>query len=118
VPSRPVKRVQPGPAEPVEVQILGESSIDILHARDVSVGGLGVYVSHGFRGCKLEDEVDLVITLPRTRTFAAKGVIRHVTGGPEISGYFGVQFTQITPEHRATIQEYVERCSRSRRAQG
>ncbi len=111
-PPRPYKRVQPTPGEPVEVQILSEGSIDILHARDVSVGGLGVYVPHGFEGCKIEEEVDLVVTLPQTRTFSAKGVIRHVTGVAEISGYFGVEFTQIRAEHRAAIQEYVHRRSR------
>jgi c-di-GMP-binding flagellar brake protein YcgR len=104
--------VHPTSAEPVEVQILSESSIDILHARDVSIGGVGIYVSHGFEGCKIDEEVDLVITLPETRTFQAKGVIRHVTGSPELTGYFGVEFTRIAPENRALIQEYVSRQSR------
>jgi c-di-GMP-binding flagellar brake protein YcgR len=108
-PIRPYRRVQPPPSEPIEVQILSETSIDILHARDISIGGVGVYVPHGFRGCKIEDELDLVITLPRTRTFSAKGVIRHVTGVPDLSGYFGVEFTYVAPEHRALIQEYVNR---------
>ena len=30
------------------MQIIGGNSIDILHARDISETGLGVFVSHGF----------------------------------------------------------------------
>ena len=73
------QRRRPSKSEPVEVQIIGGNSIDILHARDISATGLGVFVPHGFEGCDLDQEVELVITLPGTRTFMARGVIRHVT---------------------------------------
>ena len=42
------QRRKPSKSEPVEVQIIGGNSIDILHARDISETGLGVFVSHGF----------------------------------------------------------------------
>lgn len=105
--ARPSRRVRPPKDRPVEVQIMGANSLDILHARDLSPSGVGVYVPHGFDGCDIDEEVELVITLPRTRTFMAKGVIRHVTRRDEPEAYFGVQFTQISAQHRAQITAFM-----------
>ena len=104
---RQAPRVRPLAAK-VRVQILGRSSIDVLLARDMSVTGLGVFVPHGFAACDLESEVELVITLPGTRTFMAHGRIKHQTATGEPSEYFGVEFTRLDEVHRTRIAEYVE----------
>ena len=90
---------------------MGSNSLDILRARDISLTGLGVYVSHGFEGCDVNSEVELVITLPRTRTFVCKGVIRHVSSEGEPGQYFGVEFTRVTDGNRAKIREYITRAA-------
>ena len=109
---RPVTRVRPLPSEPVEVQIMGPSSLDIVNARDVSESGLGVYVPHAFAGCDLSAELELVITLPRCRSFMARGVIKHVTSEDQPAGYFGVEFTGLSAQNRARLRAYVEGVSR------
>ena len=102
------QRRKPSKSDPVEVQIIGGNSIDILHARDISATGLGVFVPHGFDECDLDEEVELVITLPETRTFMARGVIRHVTNRDHPEQYFGVEFTQIDQRHRNQVLAYVQ----------
>ena len=53
------------------------------------------------------DLIQFAPSLPKTRPFMARGVIRHVTqnGGP--SEYFGVEFTDLRDSHRAQIEAYV-----------
>lgn len=86
---------------------MGSGTLDILRARDISATGVGVYVSHRFDGCDIDCEVELVITLPRCRSFLARGVIRHVTRSGEPAEYFGVEFTQLRDEHRESLRRYV-----------
>ncbi len=105
---RPSERVQPLPDAPVEVQIMLPGSLDIVHARDVSVTGLGVYVPHGFVGCDIASEVELVVTLPGERSFMARGVIRHVTSKNEPAGYCGVEFRGLSDRNRARLGAYVD----------
>jgi c-di-GMP-binding flagellar brake protein YcgR len=104
---RPTARVRPPRSEPIVVHITGSNSIDILAARDISQSGLGVYVPHRFEGCDLDSEVGLVITLPSTKAFVARGVIKHRTDAGESSAFFGVEFTRITDAHRELIDCYI-----------
>jgi len=84
---------------------MGGSFRDTLRARDVSVGGIGVRVPHEFAGCDLQDAVDLIVKLPGRRPFKARGVIRHITTQAAL---FGIEFTTISDEARATVVAYVE----------
>lgn len=104
------QRVLPLPKEPVEVQIMGLGTLDVLHARNVSRSGLGVYVHHRFEGLDLAMPVELVVTLPGGRPFLAVGVIRHVTEDGAIdAGHFGLEFTALADSARQALSEYVDR---------
>jgi hypothetical protein len=98
--------VRPDPATPVRVDIMGNGFLEVLGARDVSVGGLGISVPHDFAGCDTDSAVELIITLGRTRPFKTRGVIRHNTraGADHV---FGIQFTSLTPEQVQLIEAYV-----------
>ncbi|MCG8588312.1 MAG: PilZ domain-containing protein [Proteobacteria bacterium] len=101
-------RVRPSRERPIQVQIMGRGSLDVLNARDISLTGLSIYVSHGFDGCDLEGEVQLVVTLPDTSAFIALGVVRHQTvRSEEPMGYFGVEFTELSDRNRARIRDYI-----------
>ncbi len=103
---RPPKRAEPRPDQPVTVQIMGSGFLDVLAVRDISARGVGVHVSHCFEGCRLDDTVDLVITLPRERPFLARGRIAHRTkSGDE---FFGVEFTEISRADSRRIRQYVK----------
>lgn len=104
---RPAPRVRPLAAQPVEIQVMGTGTLDVLHARDISTSGVGIYVPHRFRGCDIDSEVELVVTLPKRRPFLTRGVIRHVTRHGEPTEYFGVEFTDLRDAHRKQIQAYV-----------
>ena len=110
-PTRSETRVSPSAGAPVEVQIMGPGRLDVLNARNVSQTGIGVYVPHGFVGCDLEAEVELVITLPSERSFLARGLIKHHTDGGSEGHHFGLVFTEISQEHRAVIRSYVRSMS-------
>ena len=109
--SRKHLRVDADPTAPIRVDIMGRGFLDVLHARDISVGGLGIRVAHGFAGCDIHSEVELIITLGRARPFKAVGVIRH-SSQSERAHVFGVEFKVLTAEQRAAIDEYIRVCLR------
>ena len=100
------QRVVPLRLAPVEVQVMGRGSLDVLRARNVSTTGLGIFVSHGFEGIDLAQEVELVVTLPGRKPFLAMGVIKHVTESEEAQ-HFGVEFTALAGSHRQALEQYV-----------
>lgn len=87
---------------------MGEESLNILHARDISPSGLGVHVPHGFDPSDLGSVLDLIVTLPGGRSFMAKGVVRH---REHVDSYnlFGVEFTELKPVHREEIRRFIGR---------
>ncbi len=106
--SQVAQRFTPLPAHPVEVQIVGHNSIDILRARDVSMTGISVFVPHRFEGYDIDSEVELVITLPEQRSFLLGGRIRHSTDHADVSHFFGLHFTRVTSEIRERLQAYLD----------
>jgi c-di-GMP-binding flagellar brake protein YcgR len=87
---------------------MGDGFLDVVRARDISAGGLSVYVPHDFAGCNLQASVELVVKLPRSRAFMARGVVRHLSAEAESRHYFGVEFTDVPSERRAEIEAYVQ----------
>lgn len=100
-------RVVPLRSAPVEVQIMGRGSLDVLRARNVSATGLGVYVPHGFAGIDLSHEVELVVTLPGVRSFLARGIVRHVTDSDDDARHFGIELTSLADKDRESLLAYV-----------
>lgn len=100
-------RVRPDPQRPVEVQVMGPGFIDVLHARDVSESGLGIFVPHGFAGCDVKQGVDLIVKLPDKPSFSAAAVLRHRTTEGSRS-FFGVELTRVSDRARQALREYVE----------
>lgn len=99
-------RYQPPASTVVEVHIMGEGSLNILRARDISLSGLGVRAPHGFGAADLAGELDLVIALPGIRSFSARGTVRH--RADDASGhFFGVEFTDLKPADRDRIRDFV-----------
>jgi hypothetical protein len=86
---------------------MGEEFLDVLSARDISVGGVAVCVPHDFQGCDIDRPVELLIKIGREKPFTARGVIRHLSKNTG-NHFFGVQFTQIAAEHVEQIRHYVE----------
>ena len=92
---------------------MGQGFLDVLNACDISAGGLGVRVAHGFVGCNIDSEVELIVTLGRSRPFKTTGAIRHHGKGdrPQV---FGVEFTSLSSEQRAAVEAYIQSCLRRR----
>jgi hypothetical protein len=106
-PIRAEFRVVPNHGAPIKLQIMGSGEQGVLLARNVSQTGIGVGIPHEFEGIDLEKGVDLVITLPGDRPFLARGIIKHHSQSGSTGQHFGVQFTQISGDHREKIREYV-----------
>ena len=100
------KRARPASNEPVYVQIMGDGFLDVFAARDISATGVSIVVPHRFEDCNLDDEVELIITLPGQRPFMARGHIVHRTKANE--AFFGVQFSGLSRSHRDVISDYVK----------
>ena len=99
-------RVIPDPLNPIIVDLAGENFIDVLRAKDIGEGGLSVHVPYQFAGCIINREIELVITLPGTRSFKAGGMIRH--NGQKQDLYFGISFTYIKPEDLEKLKGYIQ----------
>nr|PZN27449.1 MAG: hypothetical protein DIU78_05100 [Pseudomonadota bacterium] len=104
-------RVCPPPDAPVRVDVMGSGFLEVLFARDISVGGVGVFVPHDFVGCNTDNDVELIITIGSARPFKTRGRIRHRSHS-ETAHFYGIEFLDLRPEQRALIEDYVSSCSR------
>jgi c-di-GMP-binding flagellar brake protein YcgR len=98
-------RIQPSKTDPIRVDINGDNFIDILNAVDISLGGIGIFVSHGFKGCHINNKVSFVLELhlQKKRCFVeVAGQIKHVSGTR-----FGVCFENLSDSARAKIRQYI-----------
>ena len=92
---------------------MGDAFLDVLRARDIGLGGVGVSVAHGFEGCDLAATIRVIIKLPGHKAFMVRGVIRHVStgrcgtpGGAQLR-FFGVEFTELDERAKGELSEYV-----------
>lgn len=99
------ERVEPEPAAPISVQIMGADFIERVHVIDISVGGLGIRVPHEFIGYNVTDRVEIVLKLPGQAPFMADGFIRHFNGASR--KVFGVEFVRLPEQGREKIAAYV-----------
>jgi hypothetical protein len=107
-------RVRPLEGSPVRVDIMGDGFLVVLVARDISAGGVGVFVPHDFQGCDIDSEVELILKVGGARPFKTRGVIRHqVRVGS--SHFYGVAFVGLSPEQREIVSQYVDACLRGGR---
>ncbi|PJZ69815.1 pilus assembly protein PilZ [Leptospira perolatii] len=111
-------RVVPFPAQPVQIQLMGNGFLDILVAQDISMGGIAVRVPHGFEGCDLNSEIQILVSLPGYKPFKAKGKIRHLGKSREAQGYFGVQFVSFDPKGKELLSSYVQKLTAQHRMVG
>jgi len=102
------KRVVPLRMAPVEVQVMGRGTLDVLRARNVSTTGLGIYVSHDFEGLDLAEEVELVVTLPGRKPFLALVVVTPATESEDEAHHFGLHFTALAESNRGALEQYVQ----------
>jgi c-di-GMP-binding flagellar brake protein YcgR len=97
------KRVRPTAKAPIVIQLI----TDGFEARDISATGAGIFVPPHLEGCTLKSPVKLVIQLPDSEPFRARGRIVHRTKiGRE---FLGVEFMQLPKAHATLIARYVER---------
>jgi hypothetical protein len=101
-------RVRPAPGQSIEVHIMGNGFLEVLPARDISIGGVAVFVSHDFSGCDINDPVDVIVKLGQERPFTTRGVIRHLSLHAN-DHFFGVKFINLSADNLERIRRYVER---------
>ncbi|OUR97466.1 hypothetical protein A9Q84_09635 [Halobacteriovorax marinus] len=90
----------------VKVDIIGKNFVDIIKAKDISMGGIAVYVPHFIIGCKIGEVVDCIITLPGDKSVVTSGRIKHM--GEEKDFFFGIEFVQMDPESKINLSKFCE----------
>ncbi len=114
---RRTERVKPLDTQPIEIQIMSNSSIDILRAFDISIKGIGVRIPTHYELDCSNKNVDLVITLPGGRPFQAAGIVRHFSNEDGKSRpAFGVEFTRIAEKCVIDIKSYMNETKENRMA--
>lgn len=106
---RRFKRVRPAPGDKLEIQLIADGFIDFCSGRDISEGGASICVPHGFRGCNINAEIELVIKLPSHKPFRVAGRICHLSDTETSKGFFGILFTSIPGSALNAIRAYVAR---------
>lgn len=111
------KRVVPLEEEPVEVHLMGVSMIDVLGAKDISMGGIGILAPHHFDKWDLHEKIEIIVALPGDLAdFRARGVIKQIGQKSKEFGVYGVQFTEIGPKGKQDLLVYVNRMIRKHRS--
>jgi len=100
------RRVRPNPSQPIEIQILGNGFIEVLKARDISVGGIGIHVPHAFAGCDIDSELEILVKLHGSKPFLTRARVRNQAQAAG-SSFFGVEFTQLSRGDQERIERYV-----------
>ncbi len=97
-------RVLPEKSHPVIIDINGENFLEIVYAKDISSHGACVVIPNEFKGCKINKEVSVVISLPApvNRSVLASGKIRHITGKS-----FGISFFKLSRKDKSRVKQYV-----------
>ena len=88
---------------------MGEGFLDIVKARDICEGGVGVWIPHGFSGCDIQSYVELVVTLPGRKSFMVTGSVKHDSESKAGERFFGIAFAKLNPERCTWIRSYVSR---------
>ncbi len=100
------RRVKPHPAQPVEIQVLGNGFIEVLKARDISVGGIGVYVPQKFAGCDINSDLQILVKLPGAKPFMTQARVRNLAKSGD-SAFFGVEFINLSQWGMDRVSAYV-----------
>ena len=98
-------RAVPEAEHPIHLDINGENFIEILTAVSISQEGIGIRVPHGFKGCEINNQVELVLSLPYpiNQSIVIFGEIRYVA-----NLMFGVIFTKMSSENNKIIRKYIK----------
>jgi len=99
-------RVSPEKGRPIRIDINGVDFLEILYADNLSEGGLAIVVPHEFKGCKIDQPVSLIVSLPEPEraNISVTGLIRYISYTRKI---FGVAFVDLRKEDRQKIRRYV-----------
>lgn len=97
------ERVRPTAKEPIAVQLISDG----FEARDISTTGAGIFVPPHLEGCTLKSPINLVIKLPKSEPFRARGRIVHRTRMER--EFLGVEFMGLPSASVAAITRYIER---------
>lgn len=99
-------RVSPEKGRPIRVDINGVDFLEIVYADNLSEGGLAMVVPHEFKGCRIDQPVSLIVSLPEPEraNISVSGTIRYISYTRQT---FGVAFVNLKKEDRKKIQRYV-----------
>lgn len=84
---------------------MGSGFLEAFAAKDISVGGVGLFVPHGFEGYDIESQLEIVIKLPHAKPFLTKGLLRHKSGNKH--RVFGISFVELSPVAMRALDEYI-----------
>ncbi len=110
---RKFTRVIPEEKDPVEVHLMGTLLLDVLYARDISLGGIGIVAPNHFDEWDLNEKIEIIVALPGDLAdFRARGVIKQIGKKSKEFGIYGVQFTEMGPKGKQDLNVYVRRMER------
>jgi len=97
-------RIIPHENFPIHAELPGKQFKEKLLVKDISTGGIGVFIPNEFRGCEIGNEIDIRIYIPNESPFKVRSVIRHTALDDT---YFGAQFLDLDIDQRKKIELYI-----------
>ncbi len=98
-------RVRPAADYEVKAELQAGDVTSPLQVLDISLGGLGVLVSHALGGQGVGEEVTVRMSVRGAEPFLVRASIRHV--GPPGFGVCGLQFQDLTELAKTAIRRCV-----------
>ncbi len=95
---------------------MGTTLIDVLVAKDISMGGIGILAPHHFDEWDMHEKIEIIVALPGDLAdFRARGVIIQIGKKSEELGVYGVKFTEMGPKGKQDLLIYMNRMIRKHR---
>ncbi|MBL6989543.1 MAG: PilZ domain-containing protein [Bacteriovoracaceae bacterium] len=102
---RQYERFIPDQNEPIKIELTGDAINEKTTAKDISIGGVGIYLPEYNEQLQVNVKVAFKITLPIGLSFSGEGVIRHRSGNCPF--YFGVEYSDLEKNAIEKIKKYI-----------
>ena len=97
-------RVLPDKNQPIRIDINGDNFVDIFYVKNISMGGIGIEVPHRFKECSIDQDVSLIVKLP-------KPINKHISFSSSIihinNQVFGISFKNLTKQDKTLLKDYI-----------
>jgi hypothetical protein len=100
--------VRPHPTAPIEVQLMGDGFLEVVHAIDISTKCVGIFLEHGIDDQQFGSRAEVILVLPRCQAVHLRVRICHQNGSSD-QRHVSLEFLRLPPPAQSLLESYVAR---------